>query len=135
MDTGSVQKMELQNQVNGDWSRYFYNQRSVEFTTNENHNLLFNEGSCVRIDGNLNPYCSLWKHSYSGSFTMDARIRLESLKSGSSSPVCSCTMNGTMYCYNYSKDIWDTGINDQSALDSVELLDVEQEDVQDEESW
>ncbi|KAK7925575.1 hypothetical protein WMY93_007885 [Mugilogobius chulae] len=84
------------------------------------------------MDGNSNPYCNYWMQSYSGSYAMDARIRLETLKSGSSSPVP--TMNESFYSYDFSKDIWEIGKNELSALDSVDLIDVEVEE-EDEETW
>lgn len=67
---------------------------------------------------------------------MDARIRLDKLKSGCNSPLpCSAT-DGMLKNYNFQKDNWDSeeSQEEESALDCVELLDVE-EDVQDEESW
>lgn len=42
-------------------------------------------------------------------------------------------MDGTLY--NYQKDLWDGEMQEmQSVLDSVELLDLE-DNVEDEESW
>uniref|UniRef100_A0AAV2J871 Uncharacterized protein n=1 Tax=Knipowitschia caucasica TaxID=637954 RepID=A0AAV2J871_KNICA len=73
-------------------------------------------------------------HSYSGSYATDARMRLESLKSGSSSPVPTGAKMELMYNYDFSKDIWQIGQNELSALDSVDLIDVEG-DEEDEESW
>lgn len=62
---------------------------------------------------------------------MDARIRLDSLKSGYNSPLPA--MEGMLDSY---KDPWDSeeSQEEESALDTVELLDVE-DDVQDEENW
>lgn len=86
------------------------------------------------MDGNSNPYSNYWMHSYSGSYAMDARMRLETLKSGSSSPAETSSMNESMYSYNYSKDIWEIGLNEVSALDAVDLIDVEKLE-ENEESW
>lgn len=86
------------------------------------------------MDGNSNPCSNYWTQSHSGSYAVDARIRLETLKSGSSSPVPTSSVNGSMYSYNYSKDIWEIGLSEVSALDSLDLIDVERlED--NEESW
>ncbi|XP_072301767.1 SLAIN motif-containing protein-like [Eucyclogobius newberryi] len=123
--------MELQNQLNVD--QYFCNN---EYDTKDGNNILVDDFklSSLRMDGNSNPDCGSWVPSYSGSYTMDARIRLETLKSGSSSPVPTCTMNESMYSYDFSKDIWEIGRNELTALDSVDLIDVEGEE-EDEESW
>lgn len=138
--------MELHDQFKSDWSRYFCHQPPVELDTSTNHHLLCSElkSNSVRLEGDSDPYCSIWmdaeqarvKGCNSRSFAMDARIRLDSLKSGCSSPVPSRSMDGMLYNYNCQKDIWDCGESqeEESALDLVELLDVE-DDVQDEESW
>ncbi|XP_030009840.1 SLAIN motif-containing protein-like isoform X1 [Sphaeramia orbicularis] len=134
--------MQLQNQLQRDWNGYFYNQPSGEVDSNHH---LFHELNCssVQMDGNSDPYCSIRmdnetpkaKSCSSRSFIMDARIRLDSLMSGRSSPVSCCATSGTMYNYDYSTDSWDIGLmEEQFALDLVELLDLE-DDVQDEESW
>ncbi|KAI3373567.1 hypothetical protein L3Q82_022157 [Scortum barcoo] len=88
--------------------------------------------------------CSIWtdaeqprvKRCNSRSFAMDARIRLDSLKSGCNSPLPYHSMDGMFYNYKCQKDLWDCeeSQEEKSALDLVELLDVE-DDVQDEESW
>ncbi|TNN88685.1 hypothetical protein EYF80_001017 [Liparis tanakae] len=137
--------MDLQNQVAGDWSQYFSNQPPVEFDTIANHHLLCSElrGHPVRLEGNSDPYCRMGKDAEqarvrscnNGSFAMDARIRLDDLKSGCNSPL-PCGATEGMYNYNGQKDRWDREEprEEESALDSVELLDVE-DGVQDEESW
>nr|XP_033466361.1 SLAIN motif-containing protein-like [Epinephelus lanceolatus] len=137
--------MELQNQLQGDWSRYFCN-RPVEFDENANHHLLSSklESSSVRLEGNSDPYRSIWgddeqarvKSCNNRSFAMDARIRLDHLKSACNSPLPRRAMDGILYNFNCPKDNWDSdgSQEEESALDSVELLDVE-DDVQDEESW
>ncbi|XP_074467951.1 SLAIN motif-containing protein-like [Sebastes fasciatus] len=137
--------MELQNQLTGDWRRYFCNQPPVEFDTSANHHLLCKElkSSSVRLEGNSDPYYSVWtdaerarvKSCNNRSFAMDARIRLDNLKSGCNNSPC-CATDGMLYNYNCQKDLWDReeSQEEESALDLVELLDVE-DDVQDEESW
>ncbi|XP_068456231.1 SLAIN motif-containing protein-like [Clinocottus analis] len=137
--------MDFQNQLAGDWSRYFSNQPPVEFDTFANHHLLCSElrGSPVRLEGSSDPYCRIWKDAEQArfkscnnrSFAMDARIRLNHLKSRCNSPSPCCAME-EMYNYNCQKDLWDReeSQEEESALDSVALLDVEDE-VQDEESW
>ncbi|XP_044079643.1 SLAIN motif-containing protein-like [Siniperca chuatsi] len=133
--------MELQDQLKSDWRRYFCDQPPVEFDTSANHHLLCSElkSSSVRLKGNSDPYCSIWTDAEScnnRSFAMDARIRLDSLKSGYNSPLPCCPMDGMLYNYNSQKDLWDSDESqeEESALDLVELLDVE-DDAQDEESW
>lgn len=125
--------MELQDHLKSDWRRYFCNQPPVEFDTSENHHLL----SSVRLEGNSDSYCNIWtdaeqtrvKGWTNQSFAMDARMRLDSLKSGCNSPLPCCN-------YNSRKESWDSEEpqDEESALDSVELLDVE-DDEQDEENW
>lgn len=63
---------------------------------------------------------------------MDARIRLDSLKSGCSSPLSGCGTNGMLY--NYEDPLDREESDEESALDLVELLHVE-DDEQDEENW
>ncbi|GLD46952.1 SLAIN motif-containing protein-like protein [Lates japonicus] len=139
-------KMELQDhQLKSDWSRYFCNQPPVQLDTSANHHLFYGElrSNPVRLEGGSDPYCSIWmdteparfKSCNSRSFAMDARIRLDNLKSGSNSPLPYCAMDGTMYRYNCQEDLWDSEPREEeSALDLVELLDVE-DDVEDEERW
>ncbi len=138
--------MELQDQVRSDWSQYFCIQPPVEFDTNANHHLLCSDlkSISVRLKGNSDPFCSIWtdadqardKTSNNRSFAMDARIRLDSLKSGCNSPLPCRAMDGMLHDYNCKKELWDSeeSEEEESALDLVELLDVE-DDVQDEENW
>nr|XP_040036594.1 SLAIN motif-containing protein-like isoform X1 [Gasterosteus aculeatus aculeatus] len=124
--------MDLQNQLSSDWSPYFYNLQLLSFNTRSNQ------------EGNPDPYCSAWKDAEQAkakscnnrSFAMEARIRLNNLKSGCNSPVPSRATDGLLYNYNFVEDLWDREelAEEESALDSVELLDVE-DDVRDEESW
>lgn len=134
--------MDLQDHLKSDWSLYFCNQPATEFDTGAKRHLLCSElpSSPVRLEGNSDPYSSIWEDteqarakSNNRSFAMAARKRLDSLKSGCNSPLPCCTMD-EMLC-NY-KDLWDSeeSQEEESALDLVELLDVE-DDVQDEESW
>lgn len=134
-----IKKMELQDPLKSDWRQYFCHQSPVEFDTSANHRLL-----CSDLKNNSDPYRSIWtdaerakvKSCNNRSFAMDARIRLDSLKSGCNSPSPCCAMDGALYNYNCKKDLWasEEPQEEESALDSVELLDVEDE-VQDEESW
>ncbi|KAK1882790.1 SLAIN motif-containing protein-like [Dissostichus eleginoides] len=135
--------MELQNQLQGDWSPYICNQPPEEFDTRPNHHHLCNEltNNSVQLKRNSDPYCSIWKDTEqtevkncnNRSFAMDARIRLDHLKSGCHSP---SSTDGMLYKYNRKNDSWDSedSREEDSALDSVELLEVE-EGEQDEESW
>lgn len=125
-----AENMEFQDQPKSDWSRYFCNQPPVEF-----------DKSSVRLEGSSDPHCSIWtdaeqervKSCNNRSYAMDARIRLDSLKSRYNSPLPWCAMDGMLDNY---KDPWDSeeSQEEESALDSVELLDVE-DGVQDEENW
>ena len=68
---------------------------------------------------------------------MDARIRLDSLKSGCNSPATPRARDGKLFNYNSQDDSWDSEESEEeeeSALDLVELLDVE-DDARDEENW
>lgn len=124
--------MEFQEGARSDWSRYFCSQPSAGF-----------EDSSVRLESNSDPdpYCSIWtdreqarvRRGNNRSFATDARMRLDSLKSSYGSPLPGCGTAGLVDSY---KDAWDSeeSQEEESALDSVELLDVE-DDVQDEENW
>ncbi|XP_035522795.1 SLAIN motif-containing protein-like [Morone saxatilis] len=137
--------MELQDQLKSDWRSFFCNQPPVEFDTSVNHHLLCSElkSSPVRLEDSADPYCSIWsdaeqagiKSRNNRSFAMDARMRLDSLKSGCNSPLPCVAMDGMMYNYDCEKDPWDSedSQDEESALDQVELLDVD-DDVQDEEN-
>ncbi|KAM3601936.1 uncharacterized protein V6R79_021574 [Siganus canaliculatus] len=72
----------------------------------------------------------------SRSFAVDARKRLDSLKSGCGSPLPRCAMERILHNYNSQKESCESeeAEEDESALDLVELLNVEDE-VQDEEKW
>lgn len=63
---------------------------------------------------------------------MDARIRLDNLKSGYKS-----SLDRPLYNFNCQKDTLDSDIKEEeSALDLVELIDVEDDvEDEDEESW
>lgn len=135
------EKLQLQDQMDSDWNRYFGNHPSMEFDMNPH--LICNEvgSSCVQPEDNSEAYRNIWndaqvKNSNSRSFAMDARIRLDHLKSGCNSPVSCCMSDSTLYNYNYEKDLWECKETEeeQSALDLVEILDIA-DDVQDEESW
>lgn len=120
-------KMEFQDQMESDWSHCFCSQLPIQL-----------DKSSVRQEANSDPYCSIWTDSKQAktkscnnqSFAMNARIRLDSLKSGYNSPLPA--MEEMLDSY---KDPWDSeeSQEDEFALDTVELLDVE--DVQDEENW
>lgn len=122
--------MELEDQTKSDWSQFFCRQPPVAF-----------EKSSARLEGNSDPYCSIWtgaeqaivKSCNNRSFAMDARLRLESLKSGYNSALTRWAVDGML---DNSKDLEDgqETQEEESALDSVELLDVA-EDAQDEENW
>ncbi|XP_076606100.1 uncharacterized protein LOC143332485 isoform X2 [Chaetodon auriga] len=138
--------MELQDQLKSDWSRYFCDWPPLEFDTSSNHHLLCSElkSSPVRPEGDSDPYCSIWKDAERArvkncnnrSFALDARMRLDSLKSGCNSRLPCNVMGGMLHNYNCQKDLWDSDESqeEESALDLVELLDVE-DDVKDEENW
>ncbi|XP_032389876.1 SLAIN motif-containing protein-like isoform X2 [Etheostoma spectabile] len=138
--------MELQNLLTVDWSQYFCNRPQGEFDTSSNHHLLCSElrSSTVRLEGSSDPYCSIWtdamqarvKNCNNRSFAMDARIRLDNLKSGCNSALPCSPTDRMLFNYNFQTDICDSeeSQEEESALDSVELLDVE-DNVQDEESW
>ncbi|XP_078122234.1 SLAIN motif-containing protein-like [Sander vitreus] len=137
--------MELQNLLKVDWSQYFCNRPQVKFDTSSMHYLLCSElkSSSVKLEGNSDPYCSIWadakqarvKSCNNRSFAMDARIRLDNLKSGCNSPWPCSDTDRMLFNYNFQKDLWDSeeSQEEESVLDSVELIDVE-DNVQDEES-
>lgn len=133
-----TEKMELHNQMESDWSRHF-NQAPVEVDANANHKLFCSElkSSSLKLESNSNPHCSIWTGADPGtvkscsgwSFAMDARIRLENLKSGYNS------LSDRQFNFTCPKDPWESEPEgDETALDLVELLDLE-DDVQDEERW
>lgn len=138
--------MELQDHLKSDWSRYFCHRPPPEFDASSNHHPLCSElkSGSPRPEGGSDPYCSIWKDAERArvkncnnrSFAMDARLRLDSLKSGCNSPLPCNVMGGMLYNLNCQKDLWDSDESqeEESALDLVELLDVE-DDVKDEEKW
>lgn len=67
---------------------------------------------------------------------MDARIRLDSLKSGCNPPLPYCATSRMLHNYSCEKHSWDSGElqEEETALDLVEILDIADEE-QDEESW
>lgn len=132
--------MELQDQMERDWSRYYRNQPPLEFDTSANQHFFHSElkSNSAMPEKNSDHYCSIWADAESTrvqscnsrSFAMDARIRLDHLKSG-----CKSALDKSLYNFNCQKDSWDRETNEEeSALDLVELLDVE-DDLKDEESW
>jgi len=130
--------MELQDCMRSSEEQYFCYRPQVECDTGVNHHLLSRElkSSCEELEGHPDPHSNVWTDSEPAriscngkSFAMDARIRLDSLKSGCDIPLPCCAIDSTLYSCNNEKDP-----SEQSALDLVEILDIE-EDMQDEESW
>lgn len=133
--------------MESDWSRYFHDQPSPPLDYDMNHHhLLRNElnSNSARPEDDSDPLCSIWAYAEQAqakscngrSFAMDARIRLDSLKSGCNSPVTPRARDGKLFNYNSQDDSWDSeeSEEEESALDLVELLDME-DDVRDEENW
>lgn len=124
-----VDSMEIQDQLQSDWSRYFHNQPPAAF----------DRSSAMTLGSAADPHCNIWMEAEQTAarnynnlpFAMNARLRLESLKSGYSSASPRCVTGGLLDKY---KHLCDDEDSQESILDSVELLDVE-DDVQDEESW
>lgn len=126
------EKMELQDQVEPDWSRYYSSLQPVDRFLQ-----LELESSSAKLESDSGHYCSIFtdeeprlQSCNSYSFALDARIRLEHLKSGYKPgldrPPCKI---------NCQRDAWDVELKqEESALDLVELIDVEA-GVEDEESW
>ncbi|XP_075876546.1 SLAIN motif-containing protein-like [Nelusetta ayraudi] len=122
--------MELEDQSKSDLGLYFCYQPLVAF-----------EKDTVSLEGNCDPYYNIWmdteravvKSCNNRSFAADARLRLESLKSGYNSALTRWTMDSML---DSCRDHWDgeQTQEEESALDSVELLEVG-EDTQDEENW
>lgn len=135
--------MEIQDQVKSDWSPYFRSPVDLDTTTKCCLFCSDVKSSSVKQEGSSDPYGSMWpdpeparfKSCHSQSFAMDARIRLDHLKSGCKSPLPSCASDGTQFNYSCQKETWESESKEEElALDLVELLDVEDEE-QDEESW
>lgn len=132
--------MELQDHTMSDWSQYYLPPTSV------NHHFLFSDlkSSCMWPQGKSDAYCNIWadieparvKSYSSGSFAMDARIRLDSLKSGCNPPLPYCATSRMLHNYSCEKHSWDSEElqEEETALDLVEILDIADEE-QDEESW
>ncbi|XP_029957178.1 SLAIN motif-containing protein 2-like [Salarias fasciatus] len=124
--------MELRDQMKSDWSPYC--QPATEFDHCSELN-----GSYMRPEDDSEPYCNIWTDAEparvptcSGhSFAMEARIRLDNLKSGCNPSSPRCGTKRMLFNYDSEKDLWDS---EESALDMVDILDVE-DDVHDEESW
>lgn len=121
--------MELENQTKSDLGMYFCN-----------HPLVALEKGPVRLDGNYHPYCNIWmdtepvvKSCNNRSFAADARLRLESLKSGYNSALTRWAMDSMLDSCRDHRD-GEQKQEEESALDSVELLEVG-EDGQNEENW
>lgn len=136
--------------MDSDWSRYFRDQPSPpgEYDTDPHLRCSELNSNSAGPDDDSDPLCSIWtyagqaqaKSCNSRSFAMDARIRLESLKSGCNSPVTPRARDGKLLNYNSQDDSWDSEESEEeeeeeeSALDLVELLDME-DDARDEENW
>lgn len=95
--------------------------------------------SSVRMEAGWDPYCSMWMDAEGAraknhrSFATDARIRLDSLNSSYNSPLPRCVISGMWDKYkDFSGN--EESLEEESALDAVELLDIE-DDAQDEENW
>lgn len=134
---GLAETMEFQDEMKSDWRPYFCNNPAVDFDTGVNRHSLLSEVKGMWLENiwsNAEPMrvnsCS------SHSFAMDARRRLDSLKSGCDSPVPRCTTGRTLYRYNPENDLWDSedSEDEESTLDLVEALEMD-DDKQDEESW
>lgn len=127
---GDLSKMELEDQTKSDLGLYFCNQPLVAL-----------ENGSVRLDGNCHPYRNIWmdagpvavKSCNNRSFAADARLRLESLKSGYNSALTRWAMDSMLDSCRDHRD-GEQNLEEESALDSVELLEVG-EDGQDEENW
>ncbi|TNM85015.1 hypothetical protein fugu_009193 [Takifugu bimaculatus] len=121
--------MEFQDQLESDGSRYLYSQPPAAF----------DRGCGATAGRSADAHCNIWMdaertatRNYNNlSLAMNARLRLESLKSGYNSAAPRCVTGGLLDKY---KHLCDDEDSQESILDSVELLDVE-DDVQDEESW
>ncbi|XP_054899988.1 SLAIN motif-containing protein-like [Poeciliopsis prolifica] len=138
--------MEHQDHTKGSGREYLCGQTEAEFGATVNRPPIGGEvkSSNAQLDEQAHLYCNFWtdseparvKNWRSRSFAMDARIRLDSLKSGCNSPQPWGNSDNSLYYYDSEKDLWNDGDveEEQSALDVVEILDME-ESVGDEESW
>lgn len=124
-----VGNMEFQDHLESDGSRYLHNQPPAAF----------DRGSGTTAGRSADAHCNIWMdtertatRNYNNlSLAMNARLRLESLKSGYNSASPRCVTGGLLDKY---KHLCDDEDSQEAILDSLELLDVE-DDVQDEESW
>nr|XP_054586568.1 SLAIN motif-containing protein-like [Nothobranchius furzeri] len=133
--------MEFQPHTQSSWSQYFCNRTQMELDVRMDYCLLSNENkhSCLQLEEHPDSHCNVWidpepesfKKDHGRSFALDARMRLDGLKSGLNSPNCGLKIK--LYKYNSEKDLWDDD-DLQSALDLVEILDID-DNTEDEESW
>lgn len=122
------QKTDLQDYSESSWYQYFCRQQEFEPSASQ---------ECELLDENR--HGNIWADPESGrvqrcadrSFAKDARLRLEVLKSGCDLSSC-CVTDSTPS--NSEDDLSDAEETKESALDLVEILDIE-DDVQDDESW
>lgn len=114
--------MEFQDHLRSDPGSAFPSQPPAEF----------DRSSGKTAGGPADPYCSVWNHC-KRSFATDARLGLEGLTSGYNSASPRCFTGGVVGKYGHPCDKEDSQ-EEESILDSVELLDVEA-GVQDDESW
>lgn len=123
--------MAFQDHLQSDWGRYLHHQLPAEF----------DRSSVKMVSSPADPSCNIWTEGEQTaartcnncSFATNARLRLESLKSGYSSTSSRCVFGGVLDKYKHPCD-GEGPLEEESILDSVELLDVER-DLQDEESW
>ncbi|XP_038150437.1 SLAIN motif-containing protein-like [Cyprinodon tularosa] len=138
--------MEHQDPVKRSWRKCLCCQRQVEFGGMVKRHEIANEvkGSSVQLEEQSDIYWDLWtsveparvKNCNGRSFAMDARKRLDSLKSGCNSPQPWDSSDSPLYYYDREKDLWDGEDPEveQSALDVVDILDLEG-NLEDEEIW
>ncbi|XP_043996610.1 SLAIN motif-containing protein-like isoform X1 [Gambusia affinis] len=138
--------MEHQDRMKSSWREYLCSQSRGEFGATANWPAIGGEveSSNAQLDEEAHLYRNFWNDSEparvknwtSRSFAMDARLRLDSLKSGCNSPQPWGDSDNSLYYYDSEKDLWNGGDveEEQSALDMVEILDME-ESTGDEESW
>ncbi|KAM4726535.1 SLAIN motif-containing protein-like isoform 2-T2 [Anableps anableps] len=138
--------MEHQDHMKSSWRECLCSQTQAEFGASVNWYAIDNDvkSSSAQLEQQSDLYYNFWtdseparvKNWTSRSFAMDARIRLNSLKSGCNSPQPWCSSDNALYYYDSEKDLWNGGDleEEQSALDVVEILNME-ESTEDEESW
>lgn len=126
--------MDLDDQTSSDLGLYFSHQSLVGL-----------EKGFVSLDGNCHPCCNIWsgteqvgvKSCNNRSFATNARLRLESLKSGYNSALTRWAADSMLDSCRDQKEMRENEEQTQeqeSALDCVELLEVGEEE-QDEENW